>query len=279
MQKNTFDVIILIGRPASGKSEIIHFLTHLPADVRGERFHIAQLEVYDDFPMLWAWFEEDNILSKKFALPRLHSDERGYFKYQELWHLLIERLSLNYKKLVRDYPSYHAHNTCMIEFSRGSEHGGYAEAFQHLSEEVLEHAVIMYVRVPFEESLRKNRRRFNPDKPDSILEHGLSDEKLERLYHDDDFASIASGDSGLIEIREHRVPFVVFPNEDDVTTDKPDQLAAQLESVLRELWKLYTEKQVQRAASDLAQDYKSDDDLHAFSDLDGEDFLENVNKT
>ena len=189
--------------------------------------------------MLWAWFEEDDILSKKFDLPRLHSDEGGYFKFQELWHLLIERLSLDYGKLVRDDPSYHEHSTCMIEFSRGSEHGGYAKAFQHLSDEVLARAAIMYVRVPYEESLRKNLRRYNPDKPDSILEHGLPDEKMERLYRDDDFASVAPGDSGLIEIRGQRVPFAVFPNEDDITTNKPDQLAARLESVLGDLWKMY----------------------------------------
>ena len=239
MDKNTFDVIILIGRPASGKSEIIHFLTHLPNDARRERFHIAHLDVHDDFPMLWAWFEEDNILSNKFGLPRLYSDEQGYFKFPELWHLLIERLSLDYGKLLRDDSSYHEHSTCMIEFSRGSAHGGYAEAFPHLSDEVLARAAIMYVRVPFEESLRKNRRRFNPDKPDSILEHGLSNEKMERLYRDDDFASVALGDSGLIEIRGRQVPFVVFPNEDDVTTGKPKQLATRLESVLGELWAIH----------------------------------------
>ena len=239
---NTFDVIILIGRPASGKSEIIHFLTHLPEDIRRERFHIAKLEVHDDFPMLWAWFEEDDILSTKFGLPRLHTDEQSYFKYKELWHLLIERLSLDYGKILRDDPAYHEHSTCVIEFSRGVEHGGYTEAFQHLSDEVLQHAAILYVRVPFEESLRKNRRRYNPDKPDSILEHGLSDTKMDRLYRNDDFASVASGDSGLIEIHGQQVPFVVFPNEDDITTDKPEQLATRLESVLGELWKLYEQK-------------------------------------
>jgi len=242
MPKNTFDVILLIGRPASGKSEIIHFLKHLPDDARRKRFHIAQLDVHDDFPMLWAWFEEDDILSKKFGLPRLHSDEQRYFKFPELWQLLIERLSLDYGKLVRDVPAYHQHNTCMLEFSRGSEHGGYAGAFQHLSDDVLEHAALLYVRVPFEESLRKNRRRFNPDKPDSILEHGLDDEKMTRLYKEDDFTTIATSDSGLLEIRGHQVPFVVFPNEDDVTTDKPDQLSARLESVLGELWELYEQK-------------------------------------
>ena len=145
---------------------------------------------------------------------------------------------MNYGKLLRDNPSYHQRSTCMIEFSRGSEHGGYTEAFQHLSEEVLEQAVIMYVRVPFEESLRKNRNRFNPDRPDSILEHGLSDEKLERLYRNDDFSSVASGDSGAIKIHRRNVPYIVFPNEDDVTTDKPDQLAERLESVLGELWEI-----------------------------------------
>jgi hypothetical protein len=240
MNRNTFDILILTGRPASGKSEIIDFLTYLPEDVRRERYHIARFDVCDDFPMLWTWFEEDDILSKKFGLPRLHSDEAGYFKFPELWHLLIERLGLDYDKLLRDDPSYHEHSTCIIEFSRGAEHGGYASAFQHLSDEILQRAVILYVRVPFEESLRKNRQRFNPNKPYSILEHGMTDKKMERLYRDDDFATIALGDSGQIDIRGQRVPFAVFPNEDDVTTGKTDSLAARLESVLGELWLSYS---------------------------------------
>jgi len=239
MSDDTFDALILIGRPASGKSEIIDFLSHLPADVRRARFHIARLEVLDDFPMLWVWFEEDDILSKGFGLPRLHSDEEGYFKYRELWHVLIERLNMDYAKKIRDEASYHEHATALIEFSRGSEHGGYAGAFEHVSDEILRRAGIVYVRVPFEESLRKNRRRFNPDRPDSTLEHGLTDEKLERLYRADDWSALAPGESGRLSVRGQSVPFVVFPNEDDVTTGKADQLAARLESVLGKLWELY----------------------------------------
>ena len=239
MADETFDVLILIGRPASGKSEIIDFLSHLPEDIRRERFHIAHLEVLDDFPILWSWFEEDDILSKRFHLPRLHIDEQGYFKYQELWHVLLERLSLDYAKELRDDPSHHHDTTTLIEFARGSEHGGYAEAFQHVSDQILEHAGIIYVQVPFEEALRKNRRRFNPDRPDSILEHGLTDDKMERLYRDDDWDAVALGTSGHLSIRGQNVPYVVFPNEDDVTTDKSDQLAGRLESVLSKLWKLY----------------------------------------
>jgi hypothetical protein len=242
MAKDTFDVLILVGRPASGKSEIIDFLTYLPEHIRRGRFHIARLDMLDDFPILWSWFEEDDILSGTFGLPRLHSDEEGYFKYRELWHVLLERLSLDYAKKVRDDASYHEQTTALIEFSRGSEHGGYAEAFQHVSDEILQRAGIVYVRVPFEESLRKNRRRFNPEKPDSILEHGLPDEKLERLYRDDDWAAVAPGDSGRLSVRGQNVPYVVFPNEDDVTTGKADQLAARLESVLDKLWELHQQR-------------------------------------
>jgi hypothetical protein len=241
MTEKTFDVLILIGRPASGKSEIIHFLTHLPEDGRA-RYHMGQLDILDDFPLLWGWFEEDDILSQTFGLPRLHSDEQRYFHQKEYWHLLIRQLSLAYAKKIRDDASYHGHTTSLIEFSRGSEHGGYAEALQHVSDEILKRAVIMYVSVPFEESLRKNRRRFNPDRPDSILEHGLSDEKMERLYRDDDWSDVASGDSGYLTLRGQRVPYAAFPNEDDVTTGKPDQLAARLESVLGTLWDLYQRK-------------------------------------
>lgn len=239
MEKDTFDVLILVGRPASGKSEIIDFLTHLAHEDRRARFHIARLDILDDFPMLWTWFEEDEILSKQLGLPRLHSDEQGYFRYPELWHVLIRRLSLEYSKRLRDDAAYHERNTTLIEFSRGSEHGGYAEAFRHLSEDVLRRAGILYVRVPFEESLRKNRRRFNPDKPDSILEHGMTDEKMERLYRDDDWATVAPGASGRLSLRGQNVPYVVFPNEDDVTTGKLEQLADRLESVLGKLWELY----------------------------------------
>ncbi|NOY97999.1 MAG: hypothetical protein GXP40_02185 [Chloroflexi bacterium] len=237
MTKNTFDVLVLIGRPASGKSEIIDFLTRTQPDVRRDRYHLAALDVLDDFPMLWAWFEEDRILSRKLRQPRIHTDEDGNFKYPYFWHLLIERISLEYQKRLRDV-DYHENKTTLIEFSRGSEHGGYAEAFTHLSDEILTRAAIVYVNVPFEESLRKNRRRFNPDRPDSILEHGLPDEKLERLYRDDDWTDFSKPNPDFVTVRGMDVPYVVFENEDDVTTGKPEQLAARLEDVLGRLWEL-----------------------------------------
>jgi hypothetical protein len=234
-----FDVLVLIGRPASGKSEIIDFLKRTPSDERRRRFHIAKLDILDDFPMLWTWFEEDHILAERFGQPRLHTDDEGYFKDPYLWHLLIERLGLEYHKRLRDDAAYHDRATTLVEFSRGSEHGGYAEAFQHLPDDLLQRAGVVYVQVSFEESLRKNRRRFNPDRPDSILEHGLPDAKLERLYREDDWDALSGSEgTGFLSMRGIQVPFVVFENEDDVTTGWPESLEARLEKVLGRLWAL-----------------------------------------
>jgi hypothetical protein len=231
-----FPILILVGRPASGKSEIIDYLLHADPAERLRRFQVGRPEVLDDFPMLWSWFEEDYLLSQVLGKPRLYTDEQGYFLQTYLWHLLIQRLDLDYHKRLRDDLEYHTHTTAIIEFSRGSEHGGYAAAFKNLSDELLSRAVIVYVRVSFEESLRKNRRRFNPNKPDSILEHSLPDAKLERLYRLDDWDDLARLDPQYLTIRSQRVPYAVFENSDDVTTNQPEQLASRLVSVLYSLW-------------------------------------------
>lgn len=232
----TLDLLILIGRPASGKSEIIDFIKHLPASIRRERYHLAQLDILDDFPMLWVWFEEDALLTQRFNRPRLHTDEEGYFIHPDLWHLLIERIELDYHKRKRDHSAYHRHNTTLVEFSRGSQQGGYAAAFSHFSDDLLKRAVVLYVNVPFEESLRKNRLRYNPKRPDSILEHGLPDEKMERLYRLDDWQTFSQPDPDFLHVRDISIPYSVFENGDDVTTAKTDLLASRLETNLQHLW-------------------------------------------
>ncbi len=239
--KNTFDILFLIARPAAGKSEIIDYLKKTAEPDRRARFHIGDFEEIDDFPMLWTWFEEDAIL-ERMGKPRLHTDAEGYFKWPWLWHLLIERIALEYQKRLRDVPDYHAQHTTIIEFARGSEHGGFTAAFEHVPADMLSRGAILYINVPWEESLRKNRRRFNPDRPDSILEHGLPDEKLERLYKESDWETFSAADPHFITINGVAVPYAVFENKDDVTTvgaTGQSPLHARLEETLGRLWHLY----------------------------------------
>src|SRR5512143_1540447 len=97
MADNTFDALLLLARPAAGKSEIMRYLKSLPPDERREKLHIGKIVEIDDFPMLWTWFEEDDLLSQ-MGKPRLHTTEDGYFRWTYLWDVLIRRIALEYQK-------------------------------------------------------------------------------------------------------------------------------------------------------------------------------------
>jgi len=238
---NILPILLLNARPAAGKSEIIHYLESLGDDERRQVFHLGPLHVIDDFPILWRWFEQDDLLQDVFKLPRLFSDENGYFLHQEYWHLLIEQMNLLVAQRMRDFGP---DETILIEFSRGSEHGGYREAYRHLSSAILEQAAALYVQVSFAESLRKNRSRFNPDRPDSILEHGLSDEKLTHMYQEDDWADFSAADPAWLHTGRHQVPYAVFDNESDLTTNPGPELVQQLQRCLDTLWTRWSSKRV-----------------------------------
>jgi hypothetical protein len=181
--------------------------------------------------------EEDDIL-EELGQPRLHTDEKRNFKHNYLWNLLIRRICLEHSKFNRDNPDFQDENTIILEFSRGIQHGGYKGAFEHIDPEILSKMAIFFNDVSWSESLRKNRKRFNPDKPDSILEHGLTDQKLEFLYKKIDWKEITEDQSGYIEIKNIKVPFFVFDNEKDITSANDEVLGANLKTALGELWKL-----------------------------------------
>ena len=235
---NTFDILLLIARPAAGKSEIINHLKNTPTLKRIEEFHMGNFEELDDFPMLWTWFEEDAILTE-LGHPRLHTDANGNFLFEYLWDLLIRRINLAYEKKLRDNPAFLEQNTIIIEFARGTSHGGFKRAFQHLSKTIAENLAILYIDVSWEESLRKNQARFNPDRPDSILEHGLSDKKMESLYRYSDWEEIIADQPEEILIQGIPVPYVVFENEDDVTSQGGSVLSNKLQDKLGRLHKKY----------------------------------------
>jgi hypothetical protein len=233
-----FDVLIVIARPAAGKSELIQYLRNIDVRTRMKLFHIGSFTEIDDFPMLWTWFEEDGIL-EDMGKPRLHTTPDGYFKYTYLWDLLIRRINLEYAKHFIGKCGSSESETCIIEFSRGSSHGGFARAFAHLDKEILARTAVLYIQVSYEESFRKNRRRFNPARPHSILEHALPDDKMEALYRESDWEAFAR-DSKYLHVRGLKIPYVVFENEDDVTTRGGTELGARLENVLGLLWTRYS---------------------------------------
>ncbi len=232
---NQFTILFLIGRPAAGKSEIIRYLKETPGPERMKDFHIAEFEEIDDFPMLWAWFEEDEIL-EEMGKKRIHTDKEGYFKEVWLWDLLIRRMELEYIKKLHDASDYEKNHTVIMEFARGAEHGGFKKAFHNFSPEILKKSAVLYLDVSFEESLRKNRKRFNPDRPHSILEHSLPDEKLIKMYKESDWQSFSSKSSEFLDINSVKVPYVVLENNDDVTTAGGEKLGRRLKEVLQSLW-------------------------------------------
>jgi hypothetical protein len=226
---------ILIGRPAAGKSEIIDHLKHLSDDERRERLHLAPLQEIDDFAWVWETFEDDDIRSKH-GKPRLYTTPDYFYTDPFIWNLYIEKINLEFaKRLARD-SHYLSHYTTLVEFARGGV-SGYREAFSYLSSEILKRAVILYVSVSFEESLRRNRQRARKGQEDSILYHSLPDKKMELYYKTDDWEQISGGEKhGVIDIKDNRVPFAVFENEPE-KTDDPAKLGPALDQVFMRLRK------------------------------------------
>jgi hypothetical protein len=230
-----FETILLIGRPAAGKSEVIDYLKKTPLAERERRFHIGDFEEIDDFPLLWERFEDDDILAKQ-GRPRLHTTDDYYFQDDWFWNFLILKMNLVYAKKLAADPDHAKKHTQVIEFARGGENG-FGEAFSYLSDEILGRAGIVYIQVSYEESVRKNRRRARKGQEDSILHHSLPDEKMEHYYKLNDWDRLSGGSlDGRIAVRNHRVPFAVFPNEPE-KTDDPAKLGPALEDVFGRLWR------------------------------------------
>ncbi|MGA3246428.1 MAG: hypothetical protein ABSE41_17545 [Bacteroidota bacterium] len=232
---NNFPILIITGRPAAGKSEVIDFLKKADPKERLERFYIAEFEELDDFVYVWETFEIDDMLTKH-GKPRIWTDEKYWFKDQFIWNLYIERINLEYrKKLARD-PNYHDKKTTVIEFARGGDNGIY-EALSYLHEDILRRVRLMYIRVSYEESVRKNHRRARKGQEDSILYHSLPDEKMDFYYKTNDWEKLEAKDPNFIEVKGFKIPYGVFENMPEKTLD-PKLIGVELERVAKKLWEV-----------------------------------------
>jgi hypothetical protein len=230
-----FPILIITGRPAAGKSEVIDFLKKCDPIVRLEKYHIANFEELDDFIYVWETFELDDLMSR-FGKPRIWSDEKYWFKDQYIWDLYMDRMALDYKKKVLKDPSYHEKMTTLVEFARGGDHAIH-HALSFLSDEMLSKASLLYIKVPYEESVRKNRRRARPGQEDSILYHSLPDEKMEFYYKTNDWDQLEAHDQNIIEVKGHRIPYAVFDNMPEKTHEST-LIAEELERATAKLWSI-----------------------------------------
>jgi hypothetical protein len=232
---NHFPILIITGRPAAGKSEVIDFLKKCDPIVRLEKFHIANFEELDDFIYVWETFELDDLMTR-FGKPRIWCDEKYWYKDQYIWDLYMDRMALDYKKKVLKDPAYHDKMTTLVEFARGGENAIH-HALTFLSDEMLSKASLVYIKVPYEESVRKNRRRARPGQEDSILYHSLPDEKMEFYYKTNDWEQLTAKDPNFIEVKGHKIPYCAFENMPEKTMD-PALIAPELERVTKKLWSL-----------------------------------------
>jgi hypothetical protein len=228
-----FHTIILTARPAAGKSEVIDYLKKVNPEDRRKTFHVGEIVEIDDFPYIWEKFEEDKIL-EEHGRERIWTDKKLYFREEWAWDFFLLKMNLAFEKHLAGGDGG---KTVLFEFARGGKNG-ISHALDIMSPEVLKRAGILYLQVSYEESVRKNRRRFKPELAHSILYHSLPDEKMEFYYKENDWQNLANGLEGTINKQGIKVPYSVLVNEPEVT-DNPKKLGPALEKALNTLWKLY----------------------------------------
>ena len=232
-QEEVLPYLILLGRPAAGKSELIQFLKGLPPDERIQHYHLGTLKVLDDFPILWEKFLEDDIWEEvgKGRLISARADENYYVTDDLTWPFLIEKLN----RVIEGEPLLPG-RTLLVEFSRGGE-GAYRKALGRLSRRTLENGAILYVQVSFEESWRRNQARYDRDRRDGILTHAVPWEEMERTYRTDDWAELAPQPAGYLEVQGARVPYVTVVNEPEPLTQ--EDFSARYRPAFEELFRLW----------------------------------------
>lgn len=236
-----FKHLLVLGRPACGKSEFIDFLKHCPPSDREARLHVGRFEEVDDFPWLWEKFMDD-ALWERAGYERLYTEEympgnpgmapKGAKLFDWCMHKFNDVIARQY--LAR--PDFYRDATLLVEFSRGGA-DGFGRALNMLAPSVLEPAAILYIDVSREESWRRNVARYQEKLRHSILAHMVPRETYDYYYDANDWAGLTGGaPSGLLPVRDLRVPFVTMCNEPESTD--PAVLEERYARALGELWSI-----------------------------------------
>lgn len=237
----TFDNIILTGRPASGKSELIDFLKNVPVVERIEKFHIGEFDELDDFLWVWEMGENDDIW-EKMGRKRLHTENIGHgYEFHEPEMVYTKYMTLKMNRHVMENfisaPKYYENKTLFVEFARGGE-DCYKWTLNHFDESILKRTAVFFLGNSFEECIRRNNARYEEKKKHSILAHKTPDKDMNGIYRTNDWGTLTNNaPHGLLEVKGVKVPYVTVVNEPELTD--PQKIEERFAPPLRKLWELY----------------------------------------
>jgi hypothetical protein len=214
-----FEHLFVLGRPAGGKSEFIDFMKKLPADERALSFGVGRFEEVDDFPWLWNACVDDDAREAR-SEGRLVSERtaEGYNIIQPKFRgSLVNQFNEVIAAKYLANPAFYEDGTLLIEFARGTD-DGFRESLERFDPAILQRAAILYIRVSFEESFRRNSSRYKPGQEESTLFHKVPDRDMLGFFRDNDWDRITGGAAdGWLDLRGVRVPFVSMNNEPEST--------------------------------------------------------------
>jgi len=236
-----FRHLLVLGRPACGKSEFIDFLKRSNDQTRRRLLHIGRFEEVDDFPWIWEKFMDD-ALWERAGYQRLFTEEympgnpgmapKGAKLFDFCMHKFNQVIAERY--LGRD--DFYRDSTLLIEFSRGGT-DGFRKALGLLDRAILDQAAIFYIHVSREESWRRNVARYQEKLRHSILAHMVPRQTYEHFYDVNDWEVLTGGQpAGWLDMGGLRVPFVTMNNEPESTD--PAVLEPRYAKALERLWEL-----------------------------------------
>ncbi|MBU1078155.1 MAG: hypothetical protein KKH98_12735 [Spirochaetes bacterium] len=181
--------IFLLGRPGCGKSAVYNkLIDHLKEEGLAEEFPRV-----DDFPKLWAKFMQDD-KNEKEGKQRAYSrktDDGGYKVVNDMmWHELLKEVNEDIIPLKK------TGRIVFVEFSRDSYHS----AFNNFSPDVLDHALALYIDVPFEICWKRNVARHEKAISEGSDDHLVSKEEMEKTYKIDDGLTFAKNAPLPVEV-------------------------------------------------------------------------------